>query len=95
MPDFRPPRILAPPESHLLIFRNSFKNINIQIDRQSVEIKGGNLILNDKRDNQNEESINKLKNEINELFQGEVHFISILSKGIKNENPEYDLINLV
>ena len=33
----------------------------------------------------NEESINKLKNEINELFQGEVHFISILSKGIKNE----------
>ena len=37
--------------------RDSFKNINIQIDRQSVEIKGGNLILNDKRDNQNEENI--------------------------------------
>ena len=30
------------------------KNLNIQIDRQSVEIKGGNVILNDKRDNNNE-----------------------------------------
>ncbi len=37
--------------------KDSFKNINIQIDRQSVEIKGGNLILNDKRDNQNEDCI--------------------------------------
>ena len=37
--------------------RDSFKNINIQIDRQSVEIKGGSLILNDKRNNQNEENI--------------------------------------
>ena len=37
--------------------KDSFKNINIQIDRQSVEIKGGNVILNDKRDNQSEECI--------------------------------------
>jgi hypothetical protein len=37
--------------------KDSFKNLNIQIDRQSVEIKGGNVILNDKRDNQSEECI--------------------------------------
>ena len=33
--------------------KDSFKNINIEIARQSVEIKGGNVILNDKRDNSN------------------------------------------
>ena len=36
------------------------KNLNIQIDRQSVEIKGGNVILNDKRDNNNNEDILKI-----------------------------------
>ena len=33
--------------------KESFKNINIQIERQSVEIKGGNFILNNERDIQN------------------------------------------
>ena len=33
--------------------KESFKNINIQIERQSVEIKGGNVILNNERDIQN------------------------------------------
>ena len=36
------------------------KNLNIQIDRQSVEIKGGNVILNDKRDNNNNEALLKI-----------------------------------
>ena len=35
-------------------------NLNIQIDRQSVEIKGGNVILNDKRDNNNNEDVLKI-----------------------------------
>ena len=35
-------------------------NLNIQIDRQSVEIKGGNVILNDKRDNNNNEDSLKI-----------------------------------
>ena len=46
--------------------KDSFKNINIQIDRQSVEIKGGNVILNDKRDNQNEDII-KIKDYFNAI----------------------------
>ena len=44
--------------------KDSFKNINIQIDRQSVEIKGGNFILNDKRENQLEDII-KMKDYYN------------------------------
>ena len=44
--------------------KDSFKNINIQIDRQSVEIKGGNVILNNKRDKQNEDII-KIKDYYN------------------------------
>jgi len=46
--------------------KDSFKNINIQIDRQSVEIKGGNVILNDNRDNQNEDII-KIKDYFNAI----------------------------
>jgi hypothetical protein len=37
--------------------KDSFKNIDIQIDHQSVEIKGGSFVLNDKRENQIEDII--------------------------------------
>ena len=36
--------------------KDSFKNINIKIERQSVEIKGGNVNINDKRINNNEDT---------------------------------------
>ena len=37
--------------------KDSFKNIDIQIDHQSVEIKGGSFVLNDKGENQKEDII--------------------------------------
>ena len=43
----------------------SFKNINIQIAHQSIEIKGGNFIPN-KKDNQNEDII-KIKDYFNDI----------------------------
>ena len=46
--------------------KDSFNNKNIQIDRQSVEIKGGNFILNNKRDNQDEDII-KIKDYFNAI----------------------------
>ena len=36
---------------------DNYKNMNIQIDRQSVEIKGGNVILNNKREIQEDNLI--------------------------------------
>ena len=47
--------------------RDSFKNINIQIDRQSVEIKGGNVILNDIKENNKTEDCNKIKDYFNNI----------------------------
>ena len=37
--------------------KESFKNIDLQIDHQSIEIKGGSFVLNDKRENQIENII--------------------------------------
>ncbi len=44
--------------------KESFKNINIQIERQSVEIKGGNFILNNNMENTNENDL-KVKDYLN------------------------------
>ena len=46
--------------------KDSFRNINIQIDRQSLEIKGGNVILNDKRDNEKDDNY-KIKEYFNNI----------------------------